>query len=176
MLNEKDHSKGLLLNLTGDGKGKSSSAFGIALRALGWEWSVAILQFIKSDRPTGERNFFQKHFSEMIFESRGLGLTKLPGDHAAAAQNGWRRALELLQNFEGELLVLDELNVAIHHGFLDPAEVAAALAGRREGLNVIVTGRNAAPEVLAVSDLVSEVQEVKHPYQHGDPARKGLDY
>lgn len=176
MLNETDRSKGLLLTLTGDGKGKSSSAFGIALRALGWEWRVAILQFIKSERPTGERNFFLRHFPEVRFESTGLGLTKNPGDHAAAARNGWKKAQDLLQTFDGELLVLDELNVAIHHGFIDAAEAAGALAGRRAGLNVIVTGRNAAPEVTAVSDLVSEIRMVKHPFLHGDPARKGLDY
>lgn len=176
MLNEEDRSKGLLLNLTGDGKGKSSGAFGIALRALGWEWRVAVLQFIKSERPTGERNFFLRHFPEVLFESRGLGLTKLPGDHAAAARAGWERAKELLAGFGGELLILDELNVAIDRGFIDAAEAAAALAGRRAGLNVIVTGRNAAPEVIAVSDLVSEVREVKHPFRRGDPARKGLDF
>lgn len=176
MLKEEDRSKGLLLTLTGDGKGKSSGAFGIALRALGWEWRVAILQFIKSERPTGERNFFLKHFPEVLFESTGLGLTKLPGDHAGAAGRGWVRAQELLRDFDGELLILDELNVAIHLGFVDAAAAAEALAGRREGLNVIVTGRDAAPEVIAVADLVSEIQVVKHPFQKGDPARKGLDF
>ena len=84
--------------------------------------------------------------------------------------------MELLRDFDGELLILDELNVAVHLGFIDAACAAAALAGRRAGLNVIVTGRNAAPEVIAVSDLVSEVRVVKHPFQHGDPARKGLDF
>ncbi len=176
MLKEEDRSKGLLLTLTGNGKGKSSSALGIALRALGWEWRVAVLQFIKSERPTGERNFFLKYFPEVLFESTGLGLTKLPGDHAGAAGRGWERAQDLLQNFDGELLILDELNVAIHLGFVDAAAAAAALAGRREGLNVIVTGRDAAPEVIAVADLVSEIQVVKHPFQKGDPARKGLDF
>lgn len=176
MLNEEDRARGLLLNLTGDGKGKSSSAFGIALRALGWEWRVAVLQFIKSERPTGERNFFLHHFPGVLFESRGLGLTKLPGDHAAAARAAWERAKELLSGFDGELLILDELNVAVHLGFIDATCAAAALAGRRAGLNVIVTGRNAAPEVVAVSDLVSEVRAVKHPFRHGDPARKGLDF
>ena len=81
-----------------------------------------------------------------------------------------------MTGFDGELLILDELNVAIHLGFIDAAEAAVALAGRRAGLNVIVTGRDASPEVVAVSDLVSEVRVVKHPFQHGDPARKGLDF
>jgi len=176
MLNAEDRSRGLLLNLTGDGKGKSSSAFGIAIRALGWGWKVAILQFIKSGRETGERNFFHRYFPDMIFESRGLGLMRNPGDHAAAARECWGRARQLLNEFDGELLVLDELNNAVRLGFVAPAEAAAALTGRRPGLNVVVTGRNAAPELVAVSDLVSEIRAVKHPFEHGDPARKGLDF
>lgn len=176
MLKEEDRTKGLLLNLTGDGKGKSSSAFGIAVRALGWEWRVAVLQFIKGGRPTGERNFFRKYVPGMMFESCGLGLTKGPGDHASAAAASWERAKELLRGFDGELLILDELNIAVRHGYLDAAEVAAALSGRRAGLNVIVTGRGAAPELLEIADLVSEIRAVRHPFLNGEPARKGLDY
>ena len=174
MLHEND--RGLLLNLTGDGKGKSTGAFGIAIRALGWNWRVAILQFLKSARPTGERNFFTRHFPEMIFEDLGLGLTTHPGDHAGAARRGWERAKELLTGFDGELLILDELNVALRNGYLDGNEVVAALANRRAGLNVIVTGRGALPELVAVSDLVSEVREIRHPFRQGVPAQKGIDY
>ena len=102
MLGDKD--RGLLLNLTGDGKGKSTSAFGTAVRALGWGWRVAILQFLKGDRMTGERNFFTTHFPEMIFEDLGLGLSTHPGDHAGAARRGWERAKELLANAEFVLI------------------------------------------------------------------------
>lgn len=174
MLNEEN--RGLLLNLTGDGKGKSTSAFGIAIRALGWNWRVAILQFLKSDRPTGERNFFTTHFPEVIFEDLGLGLTTHPGDHAGAARRGWARAKELLAGFDGELLILDELNVALRNGYLDVAEVVSLLSERRGTLNVIVTGRGAPPELVAVSDLVSEVREIRHPFREGVPAQKGIDY
>ncbi|MDR0931701.1 MAG: cob(I)yrinic acid a,c-diamide adenosyltransferase [Victivallales bacterium] len=174
MLNEKD--RGLLLNLTGDGKGKSSSAFGVAIRAIGWGWSVAVLQFIKNDRPTGERNFFTTRFPEMIFECCGLGLTTKPGDHAGMARRGWERGKELLNGFEGELLILDELNIAIRNGYLDPAEVAQVLRKRKCGLNVIVTGRGICPEIAAISDLISEIKDVRHPYREGVKAQKGLDY
>ena len=174
MLGDKD--RGLLLNLTGDGKGKSTSAFGTAVRALGWGWRVAILQFLKGDRMTGERNFFTTHFPEMIFEDLGLGLSTHPGDHAGAARRGWERAKELLAGFDGELLILDALNVALRNGYLSADEVIPALTGRRETLNVIVTGRGAPPELVAVSDLVSEVREIRHPFRSGIPAQKGIDY
>ena len=87
-----------------------------------------------------------------------------------------QRAKELLRGFDGELLILDELNIAVRRGYLDAAEVAAALSGRRAGLNVIVTGRGAAPELLEIADLVSEIRAVRHPFLNGEPARKGLDY
>lgn len=176
MLEFDDRERGLLLNLTGDGKGKSTSAFGTALRALGWGWRVAVIQFMKGERPTGEKNFFTRYFPEMIFEQYGLGLTTRPGDHRGMAQRGWARTRELLESFDGELLILDELNVALHHGFLDPAEVAAVLRARRPTLNLIVTGRHAPPELVEIADLVSEVVEIKHPFHRGIPARKGVDY
>ena len=168
--------KGLLYNFTGNGKGKTSAALGVVLRALGRSWKVAVLQFMKGERETGERLFFQKYFPEIFFEGCGLGRTCRAGDHAAYAREGWKTAADLLKNFDGELLVLDELNVALSHGYLDLPEVIAALQARREGLNVIVTGRNSPPELREISDLVSDIAAEKHPYQQGVPARKGLDY
>ena len=176
MLEFDDRERGLLMNLTGDGKGKSTSAFGTALRALGWGWRVAVIQFMKGERPTGEKNFFSRYFSEMIFEQYGLGLTTRPGDHRGMAQRGWARTRELLESFDGELLILDELNVALHHGFLDPAEIAAALLARRATLNLIVTGRHEPPELVEIADLVSEIADIKHPFHRGIPTRKGVDY
>ncbi len=175
-LTAEDREAGLLLNFTGDGKGKTSAALGTVLRALGWGWRVAVLQFLKGERPTGEREFFQRYFPEVLFESRGLGRTIRPGDHEGEARRAWTRAAELLRDFDGDLLVLDELNVALGHGFLEPEEVLPALRGRRKALNVIITGRYAPAELLAQSDLVSEIGAVKHPYRQGVSARKGLDY
>ena len=168
--------KGLLYNFTGNGKGKTSAALGVVLRALGRGWKVAVLQFMKGDRETGERLFFQKHFPEIFFEGCGLGRTCKPGDHAGLAREGWKTAAEMLKNFDGELLVLDELNVALSHNYLNLDEVIAALQNRRPELNVIVTGRNSPPELREISDLVSDIAAEKHPYQQGIPARKGLDY
>ena len=168
--------KGLLYNFTGNGKGKTSAALGVVLRALGRGWKVAVLQFMKGDRETGERLFFQKFFPEICFEGCGLGRTCKPGDHAAYAREGWKTAAQLLKDFDGELLVLDELNVALAHGYLELDDVIKNLKNRRPELNVIVTGRNSPPELRAVSDLVSDIAAEKHPYQQGVPARKGLDY
>ena len=168
--------KGLLYNFTGNGKGKTSAALGVALRALGRGWKIAVLQFMKSDRETGERLFFQKHFPDIFFEGCGLGRTCRAGDHAGYAREGWRTASKMLKEFDGELLILDELNVALSHGYLDTAEVIEALQSRRPGLNVIVTGRRSPQELREISDLVSEIAAEKHPYQQGIPARKGLDY
>ena len=168
--------KGLLYNFTGNGKGKTSAALGVVLRALGRGWKVAVLQFMKGDRETGERLFFRQYFPEIFFEGCGLGRTCKPGDHAGLAREGWKTAAEMLKNFDGELLVLDELNVALSHNYLDLDEVIAALQNRRPELNVIVTGRNSPPELREISDLVSDIAPEKHPYQQGIPARKGLDY
>ncbi len=176
MLSETDRERGLLLNLTGDGKGKSSSAFGMVIRALGWNWRPAVIQLLKGARETGERNFFHTRFPELIFESYGLGRAAGSDEQRAAVAAGWARARTLLRSFEGELLVLDELNVALHRGYLELDEVLTALRNRRRELNVVVTGRYAPPELLAISDLVSEIRALKHPYWRGVPARKGLDY
>lgn len=174
-----DHTKdnaGLLYTVTGDGKGKTTSALGTALRALGRGWNIAILQFIKDDMPTGERMFFTRYFPDVIFESHGLGRNFATGDHQAAASKGWERAVELLNNFDGQLLILDELNIALHKGYLDVDQVIHDLQGRRKSLNVIVSGRYACDKLRAVSDLVSEIQAVKHPFEQGIAAREGLEY
>ena len=168
--------KGLLYDFTGNGKGKTSAALGVVLRALGRGWKVAVLQFMKGERETGERLFFQQYFPQILFEGCGLGRTCRPGDHAGAAREGWKKAAALLADFDGELLVLDELNVALAHQYLDLPEVVEALKNRRPELNVIVTGRNSPPELREIADLVSDIAAEKHPYQQGVPARKGLDF
>ena len=171
-----DLDSGLILNITGNGKGKTTGALGIVIRALGWEWRAAVIQFMKSSRETGELQFFRRFFPGMIFEQYGLGLTSRPGDHAGAARRGWERAKCLLADFEGKLLVLDELNVALSHGFLDVADVVSAFRGKRHGLNVVVTGRGAPAELLEISDMVSDIAEIKHQYRRRIPAGKGLDF
>ena len=171
-----DTAGGMLLDLTGDGKGKTSAALGIVLRAIGAGWRPAVIQFIKDDWPTGELAYFRKYHPDLIFECHGLGFTNRPGDHLAAARKGWERACGLLREYPGELLVLDELNGALAAGLLEPGEVLDALQHRRPGLHVIVTGRGTPPELAAICDLVSEMKEVKHPFKQGIPAQKGLDF
>ncbi len=171
-----DSAGGLLLNYTGDGKGKTSGALGTALRALGWGWRVAVLLMIKNARETGELRYFRKYHPEMIFECCGEGFTFLPGAHLDAARRGWARAETLLREFPGELLILDELNGALDAGFLDAGRVVQSLQNRRPGLHVILTGRNTPPELAAVCDLVSEIRCVKHPFEAGIEACKGLDF
>ena len=168
--------RGLLLNYTGEGKGKSSAAFGTALRALGWGWKVGVIQFIKDDAPTGEANFFRRYFPQLIFEQYGAGMLDRDADHRGAAERGWKRAEELLRTFDGELLVLDELNVVLHFYLLEPDEVVKVLLERRPGLNVILTGRYAHPKIVAISDLVTRVECEKHPFEQGLPARRGIDF
>lgn len=170
------NTKNLLLNFTGNGKGKTSAALGLTLRALGWDWEVGFIQFIKTDRETGEKRFFAKYFPNMLFKQIGLGCTFMhKGDHADAAKTGWHEVAELLQSFPGRLLVLDELNIAVQRNFIDTDAVIAGLRKRRDGLNVIITGRYAKPELLAICDLVSEIAPVKHYFAQGLPAITGLD-
>lgn len=168
--------QGMLYNYTGNGKGKTTGALGTVLRALGYHWKVAILQFLKDDRVTGEKLFFREYFPEILFEDFGLGFTIKPGDHKGFALAGWKKAAEMLNSFDGDLLVLDEINVALSLNFLAVNEVCKALLNRRKTLNVIVTGRDSPAELLEISDLVSDIQEVKHPYQKGILARKGMEY
>jgi len=166
----------LLLNFTGNGKGKTSAALGVALRTLGRGGRVAVIQFLKNEEETGERLFFQKKFPDIIFESLGAGLTSQKGDHQGAARRAWGRAAELLRTFDGELLILDELNVALDCGFLSEEEVLSSLQNRLPRLNVIVTGRGAPQVLREICNLVSDIQEVKHPFRRGISARIGLDY
>ena len=169
--------QGLLLNFTGEGKGKTSAAFGTALRALGWGWRIAVLQFIKDEAtPTGEALFFQRYFPDTVFERFGAGMLETDADHRGAARRGWARARELLKNFPGELLILDELNVALHFYLLEPDEVAAALLGRRSGLNVVITGRYIHKTIRDICDLVSAIDTPVHPFRKGVPARRGIDF
>ena len=171
-----DPAGGLLLNLTGDGKGKTSAALGLLVRAIGHGWKPACILFIKDEFPTGELAYFRKYHPEMIFECHGRGFTNRPGEHAAAAREGWARAGELLREYPGELLVLDELNGALAAGLLDLGDVLDALQSRRPGLHVVLTGRGTPPELAAICDLVSEVRAVRHPFAQGIPACRGLDF
>ncbi|CCJ08578.1 cob(I)yrinic acid a,c-diamide adenosyltransferase [Methylocystis sp. SC2] len=174
--------KGLLMVHTGAGKGKSTAAFGLALRALGHGWKIGVVQFGKGQWRTGERNMLEKlgrEFGQVAWHTLGEGFTWETQDRArdeAAARRAWEKARELMEDPEVRLLVLDELNISLRYEHLPLEEVLSALAARRDDLNVVVTGRNAKPELIAAADLVTEMTLVKHHFGAGVKAQEGIEF
>jgi cob(I)alamin adenosyltransferase len=174
----RDPERGLVLVHTGDGKGKSSSAFGMIVRALGWGQSVAVVQFIKGKWVTGERQFFQKQ-TGVVWKTMGEGFTWDTQDKdrdTQAAIAAFEEGARLMGSGDYDLLVLDEVNIAIRHGYLDVARVIEALEARHKRTAVVLTGRGAKPELCDYADLVSEMVEVKHPFKAGIKAQRGIDF
>ena len=172
-------SGGLLLVLTGDGKGKSSSGFGMVARALGWEMRVGIVQFIKGKWQTGERNFFRRFPDLVTYEVMGEGFTWDVQDRQrdlAAAARGWARASEMIADPAYDFVLLDELNIALRNEYLDIDAVVRELQTRPRDKHVCITGRDAKPQLLAIADLVTEMAVVKHPYANGYRAQKGIEF
>jgi cob(I)alamin adenosyltransferase len=172
-------SKGLLIVHTGPGKGKSTAAFGLALRALGRGWRVGVVQFIKGAWSTGERVAFQRFGEQMIWRTMGEGFTWETQDRQrdiAAAAAAWAKAREMMADPTIRLIVLDELNIALRYDYLPLAEVVAALSARRGDLHVVVTGRNAKAELIEAADLITEMALVKHHFAAGVRAQEGIEY
>ncbi|HKQ84124.1 MAG TPA: cob(I)yrinic acid a,c-diamide adenosyltransferase [Steroidobacteraceae bacterium] len=170
---------GLLLVLTGPGKGKSSSAFGMVARALGWEMRVGIVQFIKGKWQTGERHFFSRFPDLVTYEVMGEGFTWDVQDRRrdiAAAQKAWQRSQEMIADPQYDFVLLDELNIALRNDYLDIDEVVAVLQQRSRDKHICITGRDAKPALLEVADLVTEMTLVKHPYQAGYRAQRGIEF
>jgi len=174
-----DTERGVALLLTGDGKGKSSSAFGMVMRALGYGQKVGVIQFIKGEQLSGEEIYLKEHCPQVTFYQMGTGFTWDTQDRSAdiaAAQRTWAVARPLLQDASFDLVVLDELTYMIAFNYLDEAEIIAAIRDRPEGQSVVVTGRGGGKALQEVMDTVSEVREIKHAYRAGIKARKGVDY
>jgi len=170
---------GLLLVLTGPGKGKSSSAFGMVARALGWEMRVGIVQFIKGKWQTGEKHFFRRFPELVTFEVMGEGFTWDVQDRqrdVAAAAKAWQRGCELINDPEYDFVLLDELNIAIRNDYVNIADVVAFLKDRPRDKHVCITGRDARPELIEIADLVTEMTLVKHPYAAGFKAQRGIEF
>jgi cob(I)alamin adenosyltransferase len=170
---------GLLLVHTGDGKGKSSAGFGMVARALGWGYRVGIVQYIKGKWITGERQFFNRFPDQVVYRVMGEGFTWDTQDRArdvAAARAAWAVSLEMLHDPTLHFVLLDELNIALRYDYLDIAEVVEGLKARPPQMHVCVTGRNARPELLAIADLVTEMTLVKHPFEQGIKAQRGIDF
>ena len=171
--------KGLLIVHTGKGKGKSTAAFGLLLRALGHGWPCGVVQFIKGAWDTGERRALARFPDQLTWHTMGEGFTWETQDRArdmAAAAAAWAKARELIAAPEIKLIVLDELNIALRYDYLSLAEVVAALRSRRPGLHIVVTGRNAKPELLDAADLVTEMSLVKHHFADGVKAQAGIEF
>ena len=171
--------KGLLIVHTGAGKGKSTAAFGLALRMLGRGERVGVVQFIKGAWHTAERDALAAFGDQISWHTMGEGFTWETQDRArdvAAAERAWAKALELMADQSFGMVILDELNIALRYDYLDLAQVVAALAARRGGLHVVVTGRNAKPALIEAADLVTEMGATKHHFAAGVKTQAGIEF
>lgn len=176
---EKTLEKGLLIVHTGPGKGKSTAAFGLALRMLGNNRRVGIVQFIKGAWSTGEQPALAVFGDRVVWHTMGEGFTWETQDlkrDVAAAERAWGKALELMADEAIGLVILDELNIALRYDYLDLGKVVAALQARRPDLHVVVTGRNAKPMLIEAADLVTEMTLVKHHFKAGVKAQAGIEF
>jgi cob(I)alamin adenosyltransferase len=176
---EKVVEKGLLIVHTGPGKGKSTAAFGLALRMLGRGHRIGVVQFIKGAWHTAERDALAKFGDQVAWHTMGEGFTWETQDvkrDIAAAERAWAKARELIADPSFGLIILDELNIALRYEYLDLAAVIDALVSRRPGLHVVVTGRNAKPDLIAAADLVTEMTLVKHHFAAGVKAQPGIEF
>jgi cob(I)alamin adenosyltransferase len=171
--------KGLLIVHTGTGKGKSTAAWGLAMRCLGHGLKLGVVQFVKGRRDTGER-FFLQRFPELVeVRVMGEGFTWETQDRArdiAAARAAWEEAKRMMANPELHLVILDELNIVLRKDYLPLAEVVEGLLAKRPDLHVVVTGRNAKQELIEAADLVTEMTLIKHPFRAGVKAQLGIEY
>ena len=176
-------SRGIIVVNTGDGKGKSTAAFGTAMRAVGHGYKVGVVQFIKGNWATGEQKVFEK-FDEITHVVSGDGFTWDTQDKTKdieSAQRGWKIAVEMIEECRTEkpayhFIVLDEINIALRYGYLDAAEVAEVISNKPEQLNIMLTGRNAPQELIDIADTVTEMTPIKHAFDNGIKAQRGIEF
>ena len=181
MMEQKTIEKGLIIVHTGAGKGKSSSGFGMIMRCIAHEMPCAVVQFIKGNWATGERDFLRNRFAaECEFHVSGEGFTWETQDRErdiAAAQAGWAKAKEMILKPGMRMVLLDEINIALRYDYLDINEVVAFLQNEKpEMTHVVLTGRNAKPELLDIADLATEMTLIKHPFRDGVKAQAGVEF
>ena len=177
----KEGEKGLIIVHTGAGKGKSSSGFGMILRCIAHQMPCAVVQFIKGAWDTGERRMIEAHFANLCqFHAMGEGFTWETQDRArdiAMAEKGWAKAKELILDPTIQLVLLDEINIALRYDYLDITEVTASLRDEKPPLtHVVLTGRNAKENLIEIADLVTEMTLIKHPFRSGIKAQKGVEF
>lgn len=171
--------KGTSILLTGNGKGKSTSAFGMALRSIGYGYKVGVVQFIKGAQASGEAIFFRDLYPSLTFYQMGTGFTWETQDRSKdikAAQESWKVAEELLKDKSYHLVILDELTYMLSFKYLDEKKVLKALSSRPKNQSVVVTGRGGGKNLRDWADTVSEIKEIKHAFNAGIMARKGIDF
>ena len=181
MMEGKTGEKGLIIVHTGPGKGKSSSGFGMILRSIAHGMPCAVVQFIKGGWDTGERRLLTGHFADLCqFHAMGEGFTWETQDKdrdIAAARAGWEKAKALIHDPAIRMVLLDEINIALRYDYLDIGEVVAFLREEKPAMtHVVLTGRNAKPELIELADLVTEMAVVKHPFRAGIKAQAGVEF
>jgi cob(I)alamin adenosyltransferase len=182
MSENKRQEKGLLVVYTGDGKGKTTAALGMTVRAVGYDWQVCIIQFIKGSWKYGELDGIKKLAPNVELNVMGEGFVGIIDDkksfeeHRAAARKAYEMALEKISAQKYQLIILDELNVAVNLGLISREELENIIAAKPENLHLVITGRNAIKWLIDKADLVTEMKEIKHPYQKGILAQKGVDF
>ena len=172
--------KGLIIVHTGPGKGKTTAALGLALRAVGSGLKVLMVQFIKGSWHYGELDAAKAFGDKFVLRPMGRGFVKLGGEidpeDKRAADEAWAFAREKIFSGEYDMIILDEINYAISYGLVSVAPVVEALKQKPEAVHVVLTGRNAHPEIVELADMVTEMREIKHPYQKGIEAQRGIEY
>ena len=172
--------KGLLIVHTGNGKGKSTAAFGMVLRSLGHGYKVGIIQFIKGGWHSGERTALEKFGDQVMIRCLGDGFTwetKNVEQDMQKAQEAWQVAKDMMKDPQFHLILLDELNIALRYELLSLSEVLTTLQARRPDLHMVITGRHAKPELMEAADLVTEMKIIKHPFrQQGVKAQAGIEF
>ena len=173
---------GLLIVYTGDGKGKTTAALGMCVRAIGYDWRICIIQFVKGSWDCGELEGLKKFEPNVELHVIGRGFVGISDDdkpiseHRQAASEGLSLASEKISSGDYQLVILDELNVAMDLKLIDRQQVEELLGKRPGNLDIVITGRSAPDWLIEKADLVTEMREVKHPFQKGIPARKGIDW
>ncbi|TCP34011.1 cob(I)yrinic acid a,c-diamide adenosyltransferase [Rhodovulum marinum] len=180
-LEGKTAEKGLIIVHTGAGKGKSSAGFGMILRCIAHGMPSAVVQFVKGARDTGERRLLTERFADLCqFHAMGEGFTWETQDRTrdiAAAENGWRKARDLIRDPAIRMVLLDEINIALRYGYLDADEVVAFLQAEKPPMtHVVLTGRNAPGALIEAADLVTEMTLVKHPFRAGIKGQPGVEF
>lgn len=179
LIDQAQEERGLAIFITGNGKGKSTSAFGTAFRALGHGHQVGVVQFIKGTQSTGEVIFLQQTYPQLDYYAMATGFTWDSQDwdkDKAAAEDAWSHARQMLANEKLNLVVLDELTYMLKFGYLGMEEVVSCIKQRPAMQTVIITGRGAKPELVEIADTVSEIQDVKHAFRAGVKAQAGIDF